>query len=315
MVNLNRKLGLAIVCSLTLYGCSSSGGDTATGAVTYSGLTTPATITAANADGLASTAVNGSAAGATVAAGAINKNSINTFGLAQTVLSQSDLVTADAASMPAAGAIQTISQTLNGADYGGSGSATVVGSIDNVTGYGSLTVTYNHFSDGYSNTTFNGVMTLTNDATGKTISFSNITITDASGVFSMGGSVHSKITATGEILTMNIVASSSAGLAVKVENFVVITTTNALGQVVDESGSGRIYNSAEGYIDITTTSPLVYSPAGSIYPSSGGPVIATGSGGTIVKVTPVDAMSVLIEADTTGDGNFDYSKTTLWSTL
>lgn len=314
---------------MLLFACSSGGdggsttGSSTTSGVTYTGATTPAQITSTNADALAGSAVNGSSRGQTVAAlGALSNGSegIHALDLVNTILNQSALVSAG--SSVAVGAVQAINQTINGADSGGSGTATITGQVDNVTGYGSITMTFNQLNDG-AGTTINGSLTFAIDATGTTITFTSLSIQDATGITTLGGSIGvvetlggtNGTTVVSDVVTINFAAKDANGNQIKLENFRIASTYDSVGLLLTESISGRFYDSAQGYIDITTTSPLVYSPAGATNPSSGGPLIAVGANNTKMRLTPIDPTNVLIEADTTGDGNYDYSVQKAWSAL
>ena len=318
MFKLKIKTWLVTVLCAGLVSCGgSTATDTSSGTagVTYTGSTVPAKVTAANADSLAGTVATGSSGGVALAGtGVVSHSSrLNFVTLTEAMLTQSAAIRNNVNSSVAVGVMQSLNQTVNGVDVGGSGSMSIVGSIDDVTSYGSFTMTMNQFNDGV--TTMNGVMTVEMSATGASLSFSNVTVVDATGSYAMDGNIKVVATATGETITMNFAASDSTGLQVKLENFVMTTAYDVTGAVTSESMSGRIYDSVNGYLDITTTTAMVYSPAGVMYPSSGGPVTAVGDAGTKVRVTPIDATTALVEADTTGDGAFDYSNQVAWSAL
>jgi len=159
-----------------------------------------------------------------------------------------------------------------------------------------------------------------------TLQFNTITVTDivsASG-FTFSGTIHDVITiATNRrLLTVNFVAQDNiTGHQSMLQNFVVDSTyDNILSPTSSaDSISGRVFDSVEGYVDITTTTPMQL-VINNQYPHAGGPVIFTGGvgsagGPTQVRVTPQNATTVLVEADTNGDGNYDYSSVIPWSSL
>lgn len=321
-----KKLLVLISCAALLFGCSSgsdSSGGSSTGStgVTYTGATTPAKITAANYDSLAGSAVKGSSGGQALAGGALTGGArIQALSLANTLLNVGGNAGVANVSV-AAGALQTVNQTINGSDTGGSGTISVTGQVDSTTGFGTVTVAFNQFDDG-SGTTINGSMTSVIAATGKSLTFNNVSIQDATGTFTMSGDIKvvetfaaDGVTVVSDTVTMNFAAQDTTGKQVKLVNFSVTSTYDALGAVTSESYSGRFYDSGNGYLDITTTTPLVYSPAGATNPSSGGPIIATGANNTKVRITPISTTQVMVEADTTGDGNYDQSVTKAWSAL
>ena len=320
-------LGAAI--ALALSGCSSSSdsGNTTTGGVTYTGKTTAAVITSANATTLLS-ATNGSAGtGSGVAAVApklSQKSSVRPLGLAGQLVSQAKQALAKKPSQNvAAGVVQTQTTTIDGATDlgpGGTGTMTMVSEIDDVTGLGSVTMTANNF--GVAPDLTNGTMTITvsavdaaNNPTSMSITFTDFSTTDATGTSRMGGSISLARVGNTETLTMDFVAVASTGESFKMQNFKLVSTYDTFNALLSDSISGRLYDSVSGYIDITTTNPLLYSPAGSFYPSSGGPMIITGANNAKIRMTPVNATDVTIEVDADGDGIYESTQTVAQSSL
>jgi hypothetical protein len=75
--------------------------------------------------------------------------------------------------------------------------------------------------------------------------------------------------------------------------------------------SGRFYDPDQGYVDLQTTTDFSYQ--GQTYPSSG-VLIANGSNGTMARLTALSSMTYKVEADTNGDGTYEWdSGVKYWS--
>ncbi len=321
------KILFAAAISMLLFSCGGESGSSAANS------TVPqATISGANAISITGVVVSGSSAGAATvgyATGAIQNNSstINAVHVANTLVDKVMQLPVVTNASPAVGAIVTSSITLPGSV---SGSVTLSSSRDSVTKLGSISVTFNALTDAYS--TINGTLTLQVTAvddplklfpvtTAATLSFSSLAFTDASGTGTLSGSIGFAVvlnadTTKQKTMTMNFAITDPSGVRVAMENFVFDAKVNALNGMINLAYSGRFSHSVMGYVDISTTTPMVFAAPADQYPSSGGPVILQGANSTQVKVTPQSATTVLIEADTTGDTVFDWSSgAILWTSL
>jgi hypothetical protein len=148
------------------------------------------------------------------------------------------------------------------------------------------------------------------------MTITNLSIADVSGTLNVGGTISMNTSGNTETITMDFVLSGT-GQSAKFENVVLVTTNDgSVSQLLlSESLGGRFYDSTEGYVDVSTTNPLLYSPAGSINPSSGGPVIFTGANNSKIRMTPVDSVNVTIDVDADGDGVYEFSQTVPWSSI
>jgi len=299
---------LVAALSLSLAACNKS----SSGGVEYTGLTTQATVNSSNAVGLVSLTLGGFNQGAALSVYSLGNTQAHAVAMGGVLNDAAAHVLAQYSHVSIR-ALQKFNQTLPGAV---SGSVQMSGQLDDVTFDGTITATFNQMSDD-GITTLNGTMTMVVSGSGNNvaITFSGFSVVDASGTTLMDGSLAVTSTATTQTLTMNFVSSDAKGSQMKIENFAYNATVDAFGLTLTETYSGRIYDSSLGYVDISTQTPLVYLTAGDFYPSSGGSVVISGAGGTKVKVTPVDNVNALVEADTTGNGVFDFSQTTPWANL
>jgi len=321
---------LCLASALAACGGGGGGGSaaTGTGGVVYTGATTPAVVTTTNANALAGNALGGAqtttSLALTGAVQAAQPHAPRVTHLIPVIADKIDAITASAVKSPApvVGAAQPVSGTQPCAV---SGSVSWSGSIDNVTGSGSLTFTFSQCNDGFA--TMNGTLSasatvdlLSNATTAATVSFTAFTYTDPYTTVMMGGSFSETLNQTTSTRTFkaNFVAQDSAsGQQMKLQNYQIVqvlypswsTPTNYTVQL-----SGRIFDGAYGYVDVSTTSPLVFTTMLDPYPSSGGPVILTGNPPSQVTVQPVNATQVQISG-VDGNGNAFGPTTVLWSSL
>ena len=328
-VQTSMILALALALAACGGGGGGSGGAAASGGnVTYTGATAPAVITSTNANALAGDVIGGNRATGTlavtgaVAAASKGPRVVRAMSLISAKMNQ---VTKSAAAHPGivSGAVTSVSQTINCTI---SGTASVSGSIDNVTGIGSLTFTFNRCREATG--TLNGSMTVavngydvTNSViTDGSISFSAFTFSDGVTTVTMSGKLTDRlnqVTST-RTQTANFVAMDSAsGQQIKLQNFQLVTVLSpswVLPTSYTLQISGRIYDSAYGYVDVRTTSPLVFVTMQDPYPSSGGPLVLSGSPPSQVTVQPVDATTAQIRG-VDANGNAFGPTNVLWANL
>ena len=134
------------------------------------------------------------------------------------------------------------------------------------------------------------------------------------------------VTSTGELkMSMQIYSSTysaEADMLVKNDNTGKIYWINDVAMNVTEGStyteitqSGRIYDPDYGYVQLTTESPVrIYD--GDFWPSSGIILIegdnGIAGGSTRAKMTMLNTSAYRIEADTDGDGFYDYDTVENW---
>ena len=85
-----------------------------------------------------------------------------------------------------------------------------------------------------------------------------------------------------------------------------------------ETNSGRFYMANSGFVDVTQSTPFVYSHFNQFntdIPDSGGPLLISGAGGTKMKLTPLSISEMREELDTNGDGIYEINTNILWTDL
>ena len=80
-----------------------------------------------------------------------------------------------------------------------------------------------------------------------------------------------------------------------------------------ETQYGRLFDSVHGYVDFTTTVPLVYTPGISKFPISGQALVRGGS--TAIRVTMMPFERVKLELDLDGDSSFEVTTILHWVAL
>jgi len=323
---------LALVFALA--GCGGGGGgdgtptDGGTTAITYAGNTNPASITTTNA----STFVGNLIGGASVAEAASNvqpaaaRELAGWSGLVSTLdrlLSRTRGVAAASATGTLeyrAAATVPVEETLP-CD---SGSMILSGSLDDQTGRGTLTVTFDACTtDGE---TWNGTGTFRVDATDLTyleitdglMSFPLLAITGAEVDISLSFDVRLQVVIDDNLerLTMNLVTrDNGTGDMLKYENLVEenvygpsILSPSSYTQIV----RGRLYDSTDGYVDVITpeVSPFSFTSIEQIYPDTG-VLVVTGAVSNLRLVTEA-AGRVVMDLDSDGDGVHETGVTLLW---
>jgi hypothetical protein len=307
MSGLFSRLSLVsiLLSSLVLFGCSSSGGDSGVAAPLYSGSTTPAAITQANADEVARKSTEGvnevvnlttTGEGIPFLPSAVEVSS-STDAVAQKVtdIALEALDGAKALSLPAA-AVMT-SDDLNGGSSGlfCGGSVTVPDDFDpNTTTNFSMTFNNLCFDDQTTRLILNGSLKFEQTDTSASITFTNFSVNidgnqeTFSGVFSCDTTMSN--------CTISTDYAGSDGSIYRLAK-VDINGDSFTGYTV----GATFYHHQFGQVTITTTLPVTYGGCG-IYPSSGIITVSSRDGSSITitfsgcsySITGIDANSSAI---------------------
>jgi hypothetical protein len=301
-------------------GSGSGGSGVGPNSVTYSGLTTPAEITADNVIAIsANTLETGSIAG-----GLINIYSLDDtgrtveapyqpylLGVSQAVKGAMALIDYDfTAGRDLSAAIQTTGDLIYG-KCGGNASYTI--QVDTDTGAFAGQMAFNGFCDeGISISgpaTFSGTISqVTSDFESFTLTFDYVTATSQTESYIMDGRIDYIHSGATGIATLNMaVQDNNLDRIVKVEDYQIVVT-DGYNRSELEIG-GRIYDPDYGYVDLETEPVLIINEADE-YPSSGALVLTgalgTGGGPTKARLTALSPTQCQVEADTNGDGTVDY---------
>lgn len=331
MKNLRMKhLVLAILLAVSLPACGGGGGggDGSTAGISYTGLTTQATIDENNAEDLVTGAYQGGQVGAAIGSlGAIQAGESGPVGYSRMLkvsqvlegsLRQVDLMSISAGTF--VGAIDTESDTIYG-DCGGSASITISG--DDQTGDFSGSINFNNYCE--DGVTISGDMDISGQLDVNTeeliefdFSFDNVTCTMDNDSMTLNGNISFDNIVSPPTITMTmLLQDNNTEKVYKVKDYTMTLTEEASYEDVEVSGT--YFDPDYGYVSISTTTPLrIYYYDD--YPS-GGVIVVTGEtgiagGSTMARLTVLTSTTYQIEADTNGDGTYDWNSGDLnWSDI
>lgn len=206
-----------------------------------------------------------------------------------------------------------------------SGSIRTVGTLDDVTLTGVLTIEYRDCQlDGE---TINGQESMRIDSydlvwdlpDDYTSSFVRITIRGPGRSIDSGGTIRTivDVEARAEQVTENVVdLDNLSGLMTKTEGLVSsyvydnFFTPSSVGVTL----AGRYFHGLRGFIDVTTATPLAFSSSLQDFPSDG-QLRMTGAGGAGIRVSALTSTRLEIALDLDGDSTFELTASLGWSDL
>lgn len=312
---------LVFLLAVSLNSCGGGGGSSTSSP--YTGVTTAAVITPANADAIVRSSYQGVDASTSFAgplratAGEPRNASTGSSPIVLSIVQALKEISGKACDQRftsgrvAPKAVVSESGTLTDG-YGGSVSYDL--SVDDQTGAftGSFSAS-NYHGDGGG--TLSGAMTVSGTydiAAGEfnhiDFKLMSVTVTDASASVTVSGSVNllNGNPATGTVtlyLTDNVTGKTDW-----IEDF-TINVTEGPGYT-DATLSGKIYLHDYGYVVISTSTSFRYL-AGSTYPSSG-TMIVTGASNGRAKLTISDSTGYTVDVDANGDGIYETSNPHTW---
>jgi len=313
-------------------GSGGGGGGGGNGGISYTGLTTQASLTASNANKIFAVMWYGGASPVlTSPAPAISKAEPSEYsrgnGVMLLITRIGNRMFHEAALYQ--NAVQTakratpVNETYHGSI---SGTLTITGSLDANTGTGNLTMTYTNYNDG-DGYTADGTVTARIDGydfmydmiTDMTMNFKLLTLRSAIYDMSMSGSMRLQESAqtNSDTMTINVVTRDNASKETsRFENYVQTTTYDniMMPTSASETYTGRVYAEKYGYVDVSTISPCMYTNPQAA-PDSGGPIIFSGAGNTKARITPLSTSNVSIEVDDDGDDVFEAQNAYSWGDL
>lgn len=296
------------------------GGGGTTGPVTYAGNTSPAIVTTSNAAQLTANLLgsgNSSSAVSSLASSADSRDGQADIARRLNRAVRQTVVRSSAMRNP--GSAIAVDETVP-CD---SGSVRYSGSL-NDDGTGTLSVSYVGCRTGDS--TLNGAATMRVDAyvagfgfTDYTMSFDRLTLLGPRGVRAeLGGStrVHLDLATRTERYIESVVAREPSGKMTKSEN---LTFSDVYNDVYNprsytESIGGRLYDSVHGYVDITTSVPLVFGTLEQLFPDSG-QITLTGASNARIRLTSFSTTSLALALDLNGDGVYEIVVSLPWTEL
>lgn len=309
---------LCIIAALSLPytygGCAGGGGGDESDGIIYSGLTNPAEINETNAEDITAGAFSAGLVGDFMMGLSLdqgsNDNLIKEFRTVKIplILSDSlyliDFTSSSVGDLQAA--VQTEKEIIDG-NCGGSMSYSV--SVDDAKGTFNGSFTFSSYcNDG---TTINGTARFNgriNMATGEFIeahlSFKNL----SAGGLTLDGDVEIDFTLSPNLITFNAYGQDpSSGKIYWIRDYSVSIDENT--GFVEIEMVGRFYHPDYGYVTLSTTVPFVLHD-GDEWPTSGS-LIASGANNSKARITAIDNINCIIEADIDGDDSYEWDSGTM----
>ena len=336
-------LACPLVLALTACGGSSSDSGASSGAttnnfppqvpITYSGVTTAASVSSTNAATISANVVGASgAAGGSIVVSAVS--------------AQGDTSASSSQPTGATGLARRLAQAIRSAELGRTYSGALAGAAINTTtpcdsgtmqvsgttadnGTGTVNIAYNDCRSG--SDTLNGPASMKIDSfdqannviTDGTLTITRINFSGPGLNFGLTGTMRSQIniSAATTTLTTNIVTQDAAGHQTRTQGLVVTNTYDDVTSpsFFTESVSGRVFDGTQGYVDVSTQTapftapwgPLYFATSTQSFPDWG---IITLTGGTSsVKITSFGTNVAKLEIDSNGDGIVDNTARLPWS--
>jgi uncharacterized repeat protein (TIGR01451 family) len=188
----------------------------------------------------------------------------------------------------------------------------------NDNGTGTVQIQYNACRTG--DITVNGSGSLRIDAfdlglgapTDFTITFVRLTLS-GSVAGEVSGTLRERLDLAARSITTteNLVVRSGATMT-KSENLTFVDVLTTTGFV--ETVNGRVFHSVHGFVDISTTVPLVFATLTQDFPNNG-MLLLTGANGAAVRVTALSPTQLNLAVDADGNGVFETAVLLTWSDL
>ncbi len=194
------------------------------------------------------------------------------------------------------------------------GSATITVTLDDVTGDFNGTINFNRYCE--LDVIVTGLVGLNGNDSDSSInmSFTSLSV-EACGVSATStGSASARLSGSTSTIDSNMrIRDSETGKVYWVNDFEIVLRESFNSVRIEESG--RFYDPDYGYVIVSTPQALQVN-SGDTWPSSGvidivGASGIAGGSSTRARLTAFNT-SYRIDADTTGDGVFDFSETNAW---
>lgn len=244
--------------------------------------------------------------------------SFNLLNRSMTVKSTLDIVDFNSVSAsyqtdasPVKAASEQLSETITGKN---GGTALLTIDVDPESGEFSGSISYSDYCD--NENTVNGLCTANgaydmdkDEMAWFEMTFDNFISESASDSETINGKIKIELPSVDEqLLSMDVkIQDNNSNLIYEVENYQVSVITK--DGSTELALSGRFTEIGQGYVEAETTFPFVKEDMDTYY--SSGVFVVVGQQGdagqpTMARLTAVSNTECRVEADTTGDGNFDY---------
>lgn len=190
------------------------------------------------------------------------------------------------------------------------------GKIDDVTGYGSLVGDYFNYSDD-GITFLQGKMTIAESASVSRIVMSELIIQDRTNSVEATGTLRFTASGTTQVASISLaMVDRDTGmeyLLSGVQERLVFSNSAFVGSF-ESSLSGTFYQSDLGHVTVSTVTPFTFSSTSATSPLAGGVIMMEGADASRAMITSLGS-TVSIDVDADGDGVYEESSITAWSSL
>lgn len=327
-----KHLGLAVLLAISFTACGGGGGGSdgegTPPTISYTGLTTQAAIDENNAEDLSAGAYQGGQIGDVFSSvGAIQAlepgpvsqpRMLKVAQVLEDSLHKVDLTSSFGATM--VGAITTDSGIIDG-NCGGNASFTI--RVDDQSGNFSGSLTFNKYcQDGATISgavSYAGTINVNTDELSEfSFSFDNLAADSGSDAYTLNGDISFVTTFSDATMTMAMLLKDhNTGKVFKFEDYIISIAGSSSHEAFEVYG--KYFDPDYGVVSITTNKPFRIE-SGSEWPSEG-ILVVTGKSGiaggsSMARLTALSSANYQVEADTTGDGTYDWNSGTLnWSDL
>jgi hypothetical protein len=305
-----------------IFACGGGGGGGSTpgvGGISYTGITAQATIDANNSQNISNGAYKGGAVGMSGSLGTIQKTVVDRPNYLDLALTLEEAILHINVNAPPgtveAGAIVTASDAIAG-DCGGSAQYAI--QYNDATGDFSGSLSFASYCS--KGVTLNGAASFsgkvdvnTQSFVGFTLSLNNITTTSGTDSFTVNGSITYNFQPSSVTVTMTmLLLNNTTGKVFWINPYNM--TLSKGPNYVDFQVSGKYYHPDYGYVNISTpTAFRIYS--GSTWPIQGVLILdgktSIGGGSTKAQLTVISSNAYQVEADTNGDGAYEWNSGSL----
>lgn len=304
-----------------------SSGDTQYTPVTYQGSTSQATI---NSEATAKSLINaviGSTTSVTPLAASVGPTdaaSVGSFPVIQALMDYVRSETHLQRIRTARSAREVVNDTEACAR---SGSVSISGTLNDATGTGDLTFTFNACDDVDVRLDGRFVLRISavsgDDVTQALVDVVYVRVGKPLFDASLSGSISFSSSGSTDTLTVNAVTrDNQSSRYTRLDNLALSVThgipySTSMRVVIT---GGRVYDSVLGHVDVSTSTFLNYTNAYQDYPDGGGPLILVGGinsggvGNSRLRATPVSTSQASVEIDADGDGTFATPFIFAWTT-
>ena len=177
-------------------------------------------------------------------------------------------------------------------------------SVDDVAGNFAGSFTFSNYCEDETimngSARFSGEMdVVTGEFIEANFSFDNL----SGGELTLDGEIHVDFSASPNVITFNAYTQDpSSGLVCWVRNYII--TIDEYAGFVEVEMAGTFYYPQYGYVTLSTADPFILHD-GDEWPTSG-ELLVTGAGNSKARITAIDNLTCLVEADIDGDDVYEW---------